>query len=219
MLPPLIKNSGHFSNSINYMVKTLTLIVVTFLTLGCNVQSKSICDKHDIPKKLDLEKYSGSATSSGIQRLVQNDTVYELANELAIYKEILQKKGDIVRKDLIYDNAKKILFIEHVYYSGCRIGISRYYDEGKKVGELNNDSFFDLSVNDIVKILERRLGAELTYINQDRWNITRSHNPRLKSSKYIAVVYVDQYKRQYRYIEIDGTSGEILKDTIAFHEE
>jgi hypothetical protein len=202
-------------------MRKLILMITAIISLGCNAQSKSaLKTKTANLKKLDMEKYVAGGVNKGIHRLALNDTIYQLISDETTYKEIIHKKGDLIRKELIYDKPQKFLFIEHAYFSGCRIGISHYYDEeGNQIGEFDNDVNFRLSANEIVKKLEDKLGVKFDYNHPDRWNITRAYDPKFKSSKYFTVVYVDQYKKQYRYIEIDGNTGEIIKDTIAFLEE
>jgi hypothetical protein len=198
----------------------LTYAFSIFFIISCNVQKneKNVKDTKingvtkniKTMKKLDkikLEKYK----KDNQFKYIESDSIFKLEDHGEKYKEIKNKIGERLTTINVYDKDKLVLIGNGNYMFDFPIGIHRDYDlDGNIIQEKNFDKDFPLSFRE----LKQKLLNEAK-INIDDTTIDLSMNRGLDSSdmkhKYYLTLYAKD-RTSYRYIIIDGVTGNILKD-------
>ncbi|MGG7035085.1 MAG: hypothetical protein ACI7YS_07825 [Flavobacterium sp.] len=203
-----------------YYKNILSYAFFVFFVIGCNGQkdNKSVKDtiinskykKDTVMKKLDKVKLEKYKTENQF-KYTENDTVFKLEDQGENYKEIKNKIGERLKTINIYDKSKLVLIGEGKYLFDFPIGIYKEYDlKGNVVKERNFDEDFPFTFQDLKQKLlnESHVNIENTDVDID---INRGLDTSDMKYKYYLTLY-NEDRSSYRYILIDGATGNTIKD-------
>ncbi|MDQ6531273.1 hypothetical protein [Flavobacterium sp. LHD-85] len=183
---------------------------------GNNKPINNVMEKNKISntkknmKKLDqkiLEKYKKNNQLT----FTENDSIFKLDDQFKTYRETKSKKGEHLKTVSFYDKNKRHLLAEGNYLFDFPIGIHTSYDlEGSIIKEQNFDKDFPFSFQELKQKLLHDFNINTENINLDL-RIDRGLDTSDMKFKYTIFLYSND-RLTYRFIVIDGTTGDTIKD-------
>lgn len=214
--------------------KILVFIFLIFSVISCNGQkeeqivkkvkinntNKSINNtskksngtnkKGKVVKKLDRKKLEKYKMNNQL-RYTENDSIFKLDDQQKTYREVKNKIGDQLKTVSFYDKNKLVLLAEGNYMFDFPIGIHISYDlEGNIIKEQDFDKDFPFNFQK----LKQKLLNEFN-INLDNTKLDLEINRGLDTSdmKYNYTIFLyNEGRLTYRYILVDGVTGNTIKD-------
>ena len=202
---------------LNY--NSLFYALLIFSVIGCNGQKEKHSttaksdELHNINsrtmKKMDTEKFERYNTEQF--KYVENDSVYKLEEHGAEYKEIKSKIGENLSIINVYDKNTLVLTCEGKLFGEFPLGLYKNYDlKGNLISEKNFDDDYAFSLEDLKQkmISEFKINIDL---ESDRLVINRGFDKSENKNNY-TIRYYSPDKYSFRYIMIDGTTGQTVYD-------
>lgn len=210
-------------------IKLLSFVLFYFFMMSCHGQKKEKSNynnktqintsrindgsqnkQYKVMKKLDknkIEKYKKNAEF----KYTENDSVFKLEDQGRTYREIKNKIGEHLKVVNIYDKDKLVLTGEGNFMFDCPVGIHRDYDSNGNIKkEKNFDKDFPFTFINLKQKLLKEFGINIENKALDL-RIDRSSQPSEHKSKYEILLY-NELRSHYRYIVIDGATGNTIKD-------
>jgi len=192
-------------------VKHIIFAFVMLCLFSCKAQHENIT----VPiKKIDLKKYS-TLQREGYYQSIKSDTITDVYSSDGKYIESKYppKNNTTIVKSYSYKTG--ILMEEGQKFSKVEVGITKIYDSnGKVYKEIDNDAPYAFSLDQIRNLLKVKFNIDVTERNSKR-SVERYYNS--VEDRYIYVINEPVGIFTGRLIRIDGTTGEIISDTIVEH--
>ncbi len=202
--------------------KSVIFLLIMLFIVSCNGQEKSkkgekrtlkkTEKKIKIMKKLDAKKFATYKSSDQL-KFIEKDTFFSLEDQGKTYQEIKNKVGENFKKVNVYDKEKLILTFEGNRFFNFPIGTNKGYDlNGNIIYEKNFDDDFPFSISDLRTKIMTEFGADINVFN-NQLIVNRGHDSSINKYCYDVSIYANDGSN-YRFIVVDGVTGEILKNTI-----
>lgn len=195
-------------------MKPLSFLSIISLVL-CFVQcagQQITHQKSSSMKKFDKAKYDMLKENKSL-KYTENDTIYEIREENSYFLELKRSIGNRLRKYYAYDKANLLLQEEGQSFSEMQVGIRKVFDsKGNTIKEINYDESFPFSLTDLIAKLKREMQIDL---NEEKYTVMRTVN---EGKPYYFIRYPFN-EISFKYIKIDGSSGEVIFDKFLYPTE
>ena len=205
-----------------FNISLLFYILLLFSIISCNGQNKRKNDNGTTLKKTEkkiktiknldtqkLEKYK----SNNQLKYTENDTVFVLEDQGKSYQEIKNKIGENLKTVNIYDKEKLVLTFEGNRFFNFPIGINKQYNlNGDVIYIKNFDDDFPFGLPELRTKIISEFNIDINIFNEHLF-INREFDSSSNKFCYDVSIYsVDG--SSYRYIVIDGSTGDTITNTI-----
>lgn len=182
--------------------------------MGCNTYKKENGIKpingKIVMKKLDNNYFKKIKKENQKIQFNENDSIIELENNDDYFFERRQRNNEKLKKSFVYNKTTHILVATGTLLNDLPIGIHKIYNEkGELVREINYDKNFPFSVYDLIAKIKTTHQIDL---NDGENSISVSRDIDKETGKHIYVIFYDKKPGSYKYITVDGVTGQILSE-------
>lgn len=189
----------------------LSIIVLILCSVQCAGQQVAPQKSNEV-KKFNKAKY-GELNENNNLKYTENDTIYEIREESSYFLELKRSVGNRLIKYYSYHKSNLSLREEGQSFSEMPIGIRKVYDDkGIMIKEINYEENYSFSVTDLIAKLKREKQIDL---NEEKYIVMRH----LEKGKPYYFIRYPFNEISFKYIKIDGSSGEIVFDKFLYPTE
>ncbi|WP_281336657.1 hypothetical protein [Flavobacterium eburneipallidum] len=201
------------------MKTKIIIILICALLISCNRQKKENVIKPIknliIMKKLDdiyLNKIQEINQKNQKIQFDENDSIVELVDNGNTYIETRRKKNHAIYNYFTYDKNNYLMITSGTQFYTISIDISRRYNEKGQIEEEKNwEENFPFSVYDLITKIKTTNQLDLNSEKKDLL-INRGLDKETDSYIYLIRYNISKYDGSYKYIKVDGATGEILSE-------
>lgn len=196
------------------MKRQIYLLIFITCTILCCKNLKTSPKSTIKMETFDLEYFKANQKNGTVDTTLSDGTyIVMLGLDDSYIKEVRPSKSSPYCTSYFFARSSLKLSQVLTTFFKCPTGIMKKFDENGNIIETRDfDALYKFSIDDLIKKIHTEFGVDLTNVNQ-HVEVSRGVDTKIENLGYSIMIFLTG--RSYRYIVVDGKTGEIKKNVIA----